>query len=626
MNRRAIAAGKGYVEIGIRNRIAQGAKQVEADLKKLGKRVTGFGLGAVVASAAILAPLTAATQGFAKTGDMIHKMSLRTGVGAEALSGLGFAAEQSGSDLGTVEKGFSGLSRTMLDLERGGANSVDAMSRLGLSLDDLQGLAPEDQMMRIADALGTISDESQKGALAQQIFGRAGRQLLPLLKEGSAGMKALTDEAASLGRVLTEEDAASAAAFEDAMNRMKSVAGGLIVQVGGSLAPAMTELANLIAQSTQGFVGFISENRVVIQAVAAVAAGVGIAGGALVALGGTISVAGVAVGGLASLIGVLVSPLGIATAGVAALGFALVKYTDVGVNALAWLQDRFGPLVTSIRDTGGAIAGALQLGDTQAAWDIAVTAMELIWLDLTDEIRDAWSGVMDYVLDIGSNMASGLGQLFQGLSGMLKSLLEGYEKYYNKVYDGVVQLGGDITGVKTIGGTGNAFQSNFGSTKSTLESAIDQVRTFGVEMERSANGQIEQRDERRQAARKERDARIETLRASLAESSKEIKVAQGEAKAESEAKSKPGSTNGKSEELSAIEAELAAKKKEATDAMAGVDEAQKRTGPSGSFSAFAAGTIGFGAVSNEQRENAKLTALNRIAKNTGKAAVARFAQ
>ncbi|MCA9140812.1 MAG: hypothetical protein KDB00_28770 [Planctomycetales bacterium] len=592
MSGREIKAGKGYVEIGIRNRIAKGAAGVEADLKKLGRRVQGIGAGAIGASAAILGPLVAATSGFAATGDAVHKMSLRTGVSAKALTGLGFAAEQSGSNISAVEKGFAGLSRSLLDLERGGANSVDTFDRIGLSLSDLQGLSPEDQMMKIADALNNVSDASTRGALAQQIFGRSGRDLLPLLAEGSAGMRKLTDEAASLGRVLTDEDAANAAAFTDAMNRVKTVIGGVVNQVGAALAPALTEIADLIASTSMGLVNFVRDNRGMIQVVAAVAAGIGIAGGALVGFGTMLTIVGAGVSGIAGAIGFLMSPIGLAIGGLALLGGALVKYTDIGVKALDWLKEKFEPLIATVKDAGAAIIEAFATGNIEAAWEMAMLAMESVWLDLTGGLQDSWGEAVDWVLNKGTDMAAGLGSLFSSLGDMLQGLLEGYEKYYNKVYDGVVDLGGDITGVKTVGGKSNAFEANLGGTKSSLEKSINQIREFGKAMEESTIGQKEQRAAEREAAKRERELRAASLRAVISQSGKDARESADKRKAEAP----KGDTL--ADKLKKLEEELA-KGLPSLAELPTRDELQagtgnQRSGPSGTFSAFAASVIGSG--------------------------------
>ena len=58
-------------------------------------------------------------------------MAKRTGFSTEALSELRFAAEQSGADLGTLEKGVKRMQSTLLDAELGLSTAVDALETAG---------------------------------------------------------------------------------------------------------------------------------------------------------------------------------------------------------------------------------------------------------------------------------------------------------------------------------------------------------------------------------------------------------------------------------------------------------------------------------------------------------------
>ena len=612
MSIRDIRAGGAFVEIGIKNRLAKGSRQVQADLKKLGRNIGGLGLRATGAAGAILAPMLAATKGFASAGDAVDKMSKRTGVGVQTLSALGFAAEQSGADLDSVERGLFGLSRSFFDLTRGGAEAVEAFDRIGLGVNDLDGLTAEQQLMKVADGLRGITDESIRGAVAQKIFGRAGRQLLPMLNEGSAGMRALMTEAGDLGRVLSEDDAASAAELTDALNRVKSVTGGFAVQLGAALAPALTDVADIIATTTRGVVGFVRENRAAIQGAAAGAAVVGLFGAGLMTLGGAITLAGVALGGITAGVGLLLSPMGLAIGGVAALGVGLVRYTSIGGKAIDWLRDRFGPLIDTVNGAAGAIFEALQMGDAATAWALAMDTLELLWLDLTDEIRNAWADAMGWVLDKGADMAAGMGRLFQSLSALLTGLLSKYEGVYNKIYNSVLDAGGAVTGVQTIGGPVNAFENNFGNAKKVALAQIENVRKFGLNMEQAAEGQKAGRREQREADRVDRQQRLDALRQSVTTQTATVQKAAKAAELDAAG------------DLAKAQAEIDANAAKFGQDQAALEQEQKRTGPSGTFSAFAAGIIGTGETAEMQVQRDQLDALKKIAANT-RQPVGRFA-
>jgi len=549
---KSIKAGSAYVEIGIRSRISAGAKQVSADLKKLGGKISGVGRSLAMLATAAAAPLAGMTLSFAAAGDNLDKMSKRTGVGVKALSELAFAAEQSGASLDSVEKGIRGMQRSLLNAEMGSKTATDALSALGLSVDELSGMSPEDQFTKIADAIGDVEDPSKRAALAMQLFGRAGSELLPMMSENAEGIANLRKEANELGRTMTAEDAQAAAELTDAMNRVKSVLIGVKNQIGAALAPAMTYLADLVARTSKAVVPLIRENAHLVKLFAAGAIAVGGLGAALMTVGGLLIGAGMAVGVLATAFSVLFSPL---------------EYFGLGGEAVDAFKRKFGPLVTDVQNAMLSIKEALIAGDVEKAWEIISETMELLWLDMTDEIREAWLDMLGFILNTGSSIAEAIGQIFQGLATVLETMMSYYKSIYDTIYQGVLDLGGDLTGVRTIGATSSGFEANLGGVSNAAQSGIDSLREFGIAMESEAQGRRDQRDEQRAADRAARDERLKQLRINLQAEFRAAKEADDQRK-----KRKDGSGDDTKVTVTGI--------------------APDRAGPTGTFSAFGAALIG----------------------------------
>jgi TP901 family phage tail tape measure protein len=133
----------------------------------------------------------------------------------------------------------------------------------------------------LATALSRLDNNTQKAAISTVVFGRAGTTLLPMLKEGAAGMVAVMDEAKKLGITMTTDDATSAAALTDAWTRLTSVLKMGAFQIGGAVAPVFTELAQRLTAVVVPIARLIREYRQLVVKLVAVAAGIGAAGGAL---------------------------------------------------------------------------------------------------------------------------------------------------------------------------------------------------------------------------------------------------------------------------------------------------------------------------------------------------------
>jgi len=248
----------------------------------------------VAASGAVAAPLVASVKSFMTLGDQLQKMAQRTGIAVEALSELKFAAERSGASVGVVEKAVKAMSKRVLDFERGLSTNVRTFDELGLSVKDLKGLKPEEQFTLISDRLSKVADESRRAALAQEVFGRAGTALLPMIKDGAAGMDALRNKAKELGVVMTQTDADAAAELTDTMGDLWTTLQAVAVQIGAALAPAIIEFAESVREVLKDMVEWVRQNRESIVWYAKVVVAVAAVGTALVALGSAAGLAGVA--------------------------------------------------------------------------------------------------------------------------------------------------------------------------------------------------------------------------------------------------------------------------------------------------------------------------------------------
>ena len=229
---------------------------------------SAIGAGLTATSGAILAPLAAAVSQFSSVGSAIADMAARTGMGAEGLSALGYAAGMTGASLEDVEKGVRKMQQNIADAAAGSKSAAKALASIGVSAADLAGLAPEQQMQRIADGLAAISDPAKRTSAAMDIFGRSGTALLPMMARGSAGMEAYAEEAERLGLIMSSEDAAAADALGDATDRLWGSLRGVTLQIGAALAPAVTDMADRISACVANVTRFVKENRGLIVGIA----------------------------------------------------------------------------------------------------------------------------------------------------------------------------------------------------------------------------------------------------------------------------------------------------------------------------------------------------------------------
>ena len=324
--------------------------QAKTSMDKLrGMRGSFLAVGA--AGGAVVGALGLAIKSFAQTGDEIQKMSFRTAIGTEVLSEYKFALEQSGSSIDGFEKAIKRMSSFVLDGRDGLTTTTDALDRLGISVLDLEGLGVEDAFVLLSEALSNVDDDITQAALAQDVFGRAGTALLPLLAQGADGIEALREEARELGIVFTQDMANGAADLVDAQNTLNKSVLGLQIAFAQHLAPALSATLETMGKVVSAITGFAKDNPVLTTTIGALAAvfgllaiGVAAVGLALplaaiafTSLGIGVSGATLAFVGFNLATGGILLAIGLVVAGLVALVMnwdAVVRAVKIGANAL----------------------------------------------------------------------------------------------------------------------------------------------------------------------------------------------------------------------------------------------------------------------------------------------------
>jgi len=292
---KGIRAGRAYVELLADNsKLVAGLRRAAARLKAFGATVRAAGLKLMGLGALAAAPLAGAAKAFASMGDTVAKMAKRTGVSTETLSELRYVASQTGTEFGALEMSFRRMQRSIYDAGRGLSTAKDALTDLGLTFEDLDGLSPEQQFKVLAEQISKVQDPTKKAAIAMTLLGRTGTNLLPMFAQGARGIETLQQQARKLGLTIGSEDARAAEDLTDAFDRLWKVVKMGVFHIGAALAPALQRISEWITTVMVQVRHWIEANRQVVVTVAAVVGGVLAAGAALTVLGVAISGLGTA--------------------------------------------------------------------------------------------------------------------------------------------------------------------------------------------------------------------------------------------------------------------------------------------------------------------------------------------
>lgn len=237
--------------------ITADSAKFSAQMFKIEKRTNSFRQRALQASkqvgGAFVVATGAATAGLARmvqkqiiATDRMAKLAQGTGTTVEELSSLRLAADLSGTNLEVLAKGMQRFSRVLSDAENGLLTAKRPLQDLGITATDSSGKLRDSTvvMREVADRFAAMEDGSKKTALALELFGRAGANLIPLLNQGADGIAAMQKESDQFGLTISQKVAVQAQAFNDTMRRISAVGEGFINNVMARLLPMLNSLAN----------------------------------------------------------------------------------------------------------------------------------------------------------------------------------------------------------------------------------------------------------------------------------------------------------------------------------------------------------------------------------------------
>lgn len=176
-------------------------------------------------------------------GDL-DDMAQRIGFSTQALQEWGYVAKMNGMELDVLQTGMKTFTTAM---DGSSAAGVAACKKLGISI---EGLSNEEAFNVAITALQGVTDETEKMALATDLFGaKAAQKMMPMLKQTAADTEALKQKANELGLVYSEDMVAAATTFGDTWDTLGMVFQSVGAQIATALMPILTEIINVVIEN-----------------------------------------------------------------------------------------------------------------------------------------------------------------------------------------------------------------------------------------------------------------------------------------------------------------------------------------------------------------------------------------
>lgn len=237
------------------------------------------GVATAVVGAFALREVAGFAQGVIEMGAHLDDLAQRLGLTQDELQRFQYEAQLSGVDAESAAHALQLFQRTLGEAGQGNEEAAQTFAKLGVSLKDSNGQtrSTTDLVADVADGFSKLTDDGQRTATAMKLFGRSGAELIPLLKQGRAGISKLSGEFDALGGGLQADTVKRLADADDAMDRLRFVSRSLSGELVAAVAPALSDLVSWITKGVAVFREFAQNSDAVNRVLTIVAAIAGIA-------------------------------------------------------------------------------------------------------------------------------------------------------------------------------------------------------------------------------------------------------------------------------------------------------------------------------------------------------------
>ena len=232
---------------------ADTADDAGGKFEKLGGVLKGIGVALGAAMAAIgTAAVTAGKKLYdmatsaAASADNIDKQSQRLGMSKQAFQEWDYILSQNGVSIDTMNTAMKSMTAAMADLDKGGKKGEETLAKLGVTTADLKNLKQEEIFEKAVVALQKMPEGYEKARLAQQLFGKQGQEMLPMLNQSKGSIEELKAKAHELGLVMSDEAVNAGVKFTDSMDTLKRSFNGVKNSIGAEMLPGLTVVTDAL--------------------------------------------------------------------------------------------------------------------------------------------------------------------------------------------------------------------------------------------------------------------------------------------------------------------------------------------------------------------------------------------
>ncbi len=448
------------------------------------------------ASAAVGGSILAVGKSTADYAGDMYDMARGARIGVEAFQKLAYAGRMSGVETEKLSASLVKFDRMVAEATGGNKTYMQTFEDLGIKIKDSAGnlRQPNEIFEDVADIFHNTEDGIGKTALAVELFGKSGADLIPMLNDGKAGLKAFYAEAERLGLALSNEMIAKGDAFSDQLENIGKQVKGVKLQLGAALIPALSAATEKISKVIDKITKWVQENP----ELAATIGNIAMTTGKWIAILGT---AAIAIGSVAFII-LQFRKAFRAMSDAVTIGISIFKnikntflVVDKAMKGYTKTQKlatvatklfnkalKANPILTIISliiALGAVVYSVIKNWDKIAAWfkklwDAIVGIFKAAW----EAIKKVWSTVTGWFSNLWGGIKAGAGKAWEGIKNTINKAREGVQKAWGSVKGWFSNLWGNVkSGISNAWGGIKDWFSNLQPVE-WMRGAWENVGTF----------------------------------------------------------------------------------------------------------------------------------------------------
>ena len=378
--------------------------------KDIGSKIEGAGQkmkGLSAVAAGVTASIGALAIKSGQAADDINTLSKVTGIGTKDLQKYGVAADLVDVSVEAIAKSNKKLVKTAYQAANGSKSASAAFEKLGVSVTDQSGNLrdSEDIFQDVITALGQMTNETERDALAQTLMGKSAAELNPLIEDGGETYKQVAETLQKYNLdFIDQETLDKANKFNDELDTMKIIGTVAFQSIGA-------ELAGYLAPTLEKVVGWVGKfaewlgnlDPTVLTIVASVGAFLAVLAPLLITIGKLAT----GISAVIKVVSLLSSGVGLLSSG-ALLPIIAVIAAVIAAGVL--LYKNWDTIKAKVKALGDAI---------KSIWNSIVSATKSAWNAITKAITTPFTNAFNTVKSIISKIKNlfpiNVGNLFKNV-------------------------------------------------------------------------------------------------------------------------------------------------------------------------------------------------------------------